>query len=146
MKSALFSLLTCALTLGACSDRDPVSSNEPTEPAAKRRISSITWTSTPVAGRAESRIHPLGTDEAVQIRSLLSITGAASLGGALRNGVELAVRDFGAIHGRTADFTEFPNQMTGESGDVRVVKHHSVRYDVLLGKRPVQTVPQLYRH
>ena len=29
MKSALFFLLTCALTLGACSDRDPVSANEP---------------------------------------------------------------------------------------------------------------------
>ncbi len=116
MKSALFSFLTCALTLGACSDRDPVSSNEPTEPAAKRRISSIIWTSTPVAGRAESRIHPLGTDEAVQIRSLLSITGAASLGGALRNGVELAVRDFGDIHGRAVELGESMDSMCSPEG------------------------------
>ena len=116
MKSALFPFLTCALTLGACSDRDPVSSNEPTEPAAKRRISSIIWTSTPVAGRAESRIHPLGTDEAVQIRSLLSITGAASLGGALRNGVELAVRDFGDIHGRAVELGESMDSMCSPEG------------------------------
>ncbi len=116
MKSALFSFLTCALTLGACSDRDPVSSNEPTEPAAKRRISSIIWTTTSVAGRAESRIHPLGTDEAVQIRSLLSITGAASLGGALRNGVELAVRDFGDIHGRAVELGESMDSMCSPEG------------------------------
>ena len=31
MQSALFFLFTCALTLGACSDRDPVSANQPTE-------------------------------------------------------------------------------------------------------------------
>ena len=116
MQSALFFLTICALTLGACSDLDPVSSNEPTEPAAKRRISSIIWTSTPVAGRAESRIHPLGTDEAVQIRSLLSITGAASLGGALRNGVELAVRDFGDIHGRAVELGESMDSMCTPDG------------------------------
>ena len=116
MQSALFFLFTCALTLGACSDRDPVSANQPTEAAAKRRISSITWTTTPVAGRAESRIHPLGTDEAVQIRSLLSITGAASLGGALRNGVELAVRDFGDIHGRAVELGESMDSMCSPEG------------------------------
>ena len=49
MKFALFFLLTCTLTLGACSDRDPVSSNQPTA-AAKRVISNVTWTRTPVAG------------------------------------------------------------------------------------------------
>ncbi len=41
----------------------------------------------------------VGAGEAVQIRSLLSITGAASLGEVTRRGVELAVRDFGDIHG-----------------------------------------------
>lgn len=116
MKSALFFLFTCALTLGACSDRDPVSSNEPTEPAAKRRISSITWTTTPVAGRAESRLYPLGAGEAVQIRSLLSITGASSLGAALRHGIELAVRDFGDIHGRSIELGESMDSMCSPDG------------------------------
>ena len=111
MQSALFFLLTCALTLGACSDRDPVSANQPTEAAAKRRMSSITWTSTAVAGLAESRIPSLGAvevsaGEAVQIRSLLSLTGASSLGTALRNGIELAVRDFGDIRGYAIDLGE----------------------------------------
>ncbi|MCE2449782.1 MAG: branched-chain amino acid ABC transporter substrate-binding protein, partial [Candidatus Latescibacteria bacterium] len=111
MQSALFFFLTCALTLGACSDRDPVSANQPTEAAAKRRISSITWTTTPVAGLAESRIPSLGVVEvsaggAVQIRSLLSITGASSLGASLHNGIELAVRDFGDIRGYAIDLGE----------------------------------------
>ena len=84
MKFALFFLLTCTLTLGACSDRDPVSSNQPTA-AAKRVISNVTWTRTPVAGLAESRHHPLGVVEIragqpVHIRSLLAHTIAPSLG------------------------------------------------------------------
>ena len=104
MKFALFFLFTCALTLGACADRDPVSSNEPTEPAAKRRISSIIWTSIPVAGLAESRIPSLGAVEVsagapVKIRSLFSHTIAPGLGIPQRRGVELAVRDIGSIHG-----------------------------------------------
>ena len=63
MKFALFFLLTGVLALSACSDRDPVSSNQPTAAAAKRVISNVTWTRSPAAGRAESRIHPLGVVE-----------------------------------------------------------------------------------
>ena len=45
----------------------------------------------------------VGAGEAVQIRSLLSLTGAASLGASLRNGVELAVRDYGDVHGHAIE-------------------------------------------
>ena len=41
--------------------------------------------------------------EAVQIRSLLSHTGADSLGASLRYGVELAVRDYGDLHGHAIE-------------------------------------------
>ena len=41
----------------------------------------------------------VGEGEAIHIRSLLSITGASSLGAALRYGIELAVRDFSDVHG-----------------------------------------------
>ena len=54
MKFALSFLLTGLLVLGACSDRDPVSSNSPGEPSGKRISSSLTL-SAPVAGLAESR-------------------------------------------------------------------------------------------
>ena len=56
MKSALFFLLTCALTLGACSDRDPVSANQPTEAAAKRRISHSQHNSDQLPRRRASRV------------------------------------------------------------------------------------------
>ena len=45
----------------------------------------------------------IGTGEAVQIRSLLSHTGADSLGASLRYGVELAVRDYGDLHGHAIE-------------------------------------------
>ena len=48
----------------------------------------------------------LGAGEAVQIRSLLSMSGASSLGVPLRHGIELAVRDFGDIHGRAVELGE----------------------------------------
>ena len=48
--------------------------------------------------------------------------------------------------GRSADFAEFLDEMVGETGDVRVVKYHSVGYHVLIGKRAVQPVSQFYRH
>ena len=41
----------------------------------------------------------VGEGEAVHIRSLLSLTGAPSLGAALYYGIELAVRDFEDVHG-----------------------------------------------
>ena len=99
MKLALFFLFTCALTLGACSSAD-----QPTEAAAKRVLSSVTWTSAPVAGRAESQYHPLGAvevraGEAVQLRSLLAHTISPSTGATQRYAVELAVRDVGSIRG-----------------------------------------------
>ena len=45
----------------------------------------------------------IGAGEAVQIRSLLSHTGADSLGASLRHGIELAVRDFGDLHGHAVE-------------------------------------------
>lgn len=78
----VFLPVTCLLTLGACFDRDPVSPNQQAGPLGAVEI---------------------GAGEAVQIRSLLSITGAASLGGALRYGCELAVADYGNVHGRPVD-------------------------------------------
>ena len=54
------------------------------------------------AGRSAAAEYPgtveVGAGEAVQIRSLLSLTGASSLGASLRYGSELAVRDYGDIH------------------------------------------------
>ena len=121
MKFALFFLLTCALTLGACSDHDPVSSNQPTQAAAKRVISNVTWTSTPVAGRAESRLHPLGVvevraGESVQIRSLLAHTIAPSLGITERYAIELAVRDIGSIRGYAIELGEPVDGTCGPDG------------------------------
>ena len=54
--------------------------------------------------------------EAVQIRSLLSLTGASSLGESLRNGIELAVRDFGTIHGRAVELGESLDSMCSPEG------------------------------
>ena len=45
----------------------------------------------------------VGAGEAVQIRSLLSHTGADSLGASLRYGAELAVRDYGDLHGHAIE-------------------------------------------
>ena len=111
MKFALFFLLTGVLALSACSDRDPVSSNQPTAAAAKRVISNVTWTRSPAAGRAESRLHPLGVvevraGESVQIRSLLAHTIAPSVGTTQRYAIELAVRDIGSIRGYAIELGE----------------------------------------
>ena len=68
---------------------------------------------------------PLGTvtisrGESVRIRSLLSITGAPSLGIAARRGVELAVRDVGTVRGRTVDLGDPLDSMcTPEGGRAR---------------------------
>ena len=45
----------------------------------------------------------IGAGEAVQIRSLLSLTGASSLGASLRYGIELAVRDYGDLYGHAIE-------------------------------------------
>ena len=58
----------------------------------------------------------VGAGEAVQVRSLLSITGAASLGGALRHGCELAVADYGDIHGHAVDLGESLDAMCSPEG------------------------------
>ena len=116
MKFALFFLFICALTLGACSSAD-----QPTEAAAKRIISSVTWTSAPVAGRAESQRHPFGVvevraGEPVQIRSLLAHTIAPSLGVTERYAIELAVRDIGSIRGYAIELGEPVDGTCGPDG------------------------------
>ena len=126
MKLVSSFLLTCALTLGGCSDLDPVSSNQPE--AAGKRISSSLTLSAPVAGLAESRPSrprfepgPLGAveveeGEAVQIRSLLAHTVAPSLGVPSRQSIELAVADFGPVHGREAELGEPVDGMCSPEG------------------------------
>ena len=126
MKLVLFSSLTCLLALGACSDQDPVSSHQP-ETAAKRISSSLTL-SAPVAGLAESRpstprfdAGPLGAvevgdGEALRIRSLLAHTVAPSLGVPSRQSIELAVADFGPVHGREVELGEPVDGMCSPEG------------------------------
>ena len=58
----------------------------------------------------------VGEGEAVQIRSLLSHTGAPSLGLASRYGVELAVRDFGSVHGHEVALGEPVDGTCGPDG------------------------------
>lgn len=58
----------------------------------------------------------IGADEAVQIRSLLSITVVPSLGAALRHACELAAADFGSIHGHTVDLGEAMDAMCSPEG------------------------------
>ena len=128
MKIPLSFLLTGLLVLGACSDRDPVSSNSPGEPSGKRISSSLTL-SAPVAGLAESRTEApafeagplgaveIGAGEAIQIRSLFSHTNEPGLAVPLRYSLELAAEDYGDIHGREVDLGESLDAMcTGEGG------------------------------
>ena len=76
----------------------------------------------PVGGRTRltgSSVRVLVTideGEAVQIRSLLTHTIAASLGVPSRNAVELAVRDYGAIHGHPVELGEAVDGMCGPEG------------------------------
>ena len=59
----------------------------------------------------------VGAGEAVQIRSLLSLTGAPSLGPALRYGVELAVRDYGDVHGHAIELGDsLDSRCTSDGG------------------------------
>ena len=58
----------------------------------------------------------IGAGEAVQIRSLFSITGASSLGAALRYGCELAVGDFGSVHGHAVNLGETVDAMCSPEG------------------------------
>ena len=69
MKLALVTLLSGVLTLGGCSDRDPVSSKGQAA-AAPKRISSTPTVSAPVAGRAESRVDRAALTQAYVARAL----------------------------------------------------------------------------
>ncbi len=76
----------------------------------------------PAGGRARltgSSVRVLVTideGEAVHIRSLLTQTIAASLGVPSRNAVELAVRDYGTIHGHPVELGEDVDGMCGPEG------------------------------
>ncbi len=59
-----------------------------------------------VTGSSMRALVTIGEGEAVQIRSLLTHTIAASLGVPSRNAIELAVRDFGMIHGHAVELGE----------------------------------------
>ena len=130
MKVPLSFLLTGLLVLGACSDRDPVSSTSPGEPSGKR-IGSGPARSAPVAGLAESRADmeapgfeagalgavEIGAGEAIRIRSLFSHTVVPGLATGLRKSLELAAADYGDIHGREVDLGESLDAMcSGEGG------------------------------
>lgn len=97
MKSSLTLTFTFAstLVLGSCSDRDPVSPRFEAGPLGAVEI---------------------GKDEGVQIRSLLSQTIVPSLGTASRYSIELAVRDFGGIHGREIDLGDPVDAMCSPEG------------------------------
>ena len=58
----------------------------------------------------------IGTGEAVQIRSLLSHTGAPSFGMPIRYGIELAVADVGDVRGRAIDLGEPIDSMCSGTG------------------------------
>ena len=59
-----------------------------------------------VTGSSMRALVTIGEGEAVQIRSLLTHTIAASLGVPSRNAVELAVQNFGMIHGHAVELGE----------------------------------------
>ena len=58
----------------------------------------------------------VGAGEAIQIRTLLSHTGAPTFGAPLRYGIELAVRDMGDIHGRQVDLGQPLDGMCSGAG------------------------------
>ena len=69
-----------------------------------------------VTGSSMRSLVMVGEGEAVQIRSLLAHTIATSLGVPSRNAVELAVRDFGMIHGHQVELGEPIDGMCGPEG------------------------------
>ena len=83
----------------------------------------------PIGGRAQvtgssmRSLVTVGEGEAVQIRSLLSITGASSLGESLRNGIELAVQDFGNIHGHAVELGESLDSKCSPEGGHHGAEH-----------------------
>ncbi len=59
-----------------------------------------------VTGSSMRSLVAIGEGEALQIRSLLTHTVAATIGGPSRNAIELAVQDFGMIHGHAVELGE----------------------------------------
>ena len=58
----------------------------------------------------------IGPGEPVEVRTLLSLTGASSLGGPLRASVEMAVGDFGGIHGHEVELGPAVDSMCSPDG------------------------------
>lgn len=69
-----------------------------------------------VTGTYERALVAIGEGQAVHIRSLLTHTIAASLGDPSRKAVELAVRDFGTVHGRNVELGDPIDGMCGPEG------------------------------
>ena len=69
-----------------------------------------------VTGSSMPSLVEIDEGEAVQIRSLLTHTIAASLGGPSRNAIELAVQDFGLIHGHAVELGESIDTGCGPEG------------------------------
>lgn len=69
-----------------------------------------------VTGSSMRSLVEIDEGEAVQIRSLLTQTIAASLGGPSRNAIELAVQDFGMIHGHAVELGEPIDSGCGPEG------------------------------
>ena len=69
-----------------------------------------------VTGSSMRSLVEIDEGEAVQIRSLLTHTIAASLGGPSRNAIELAVQDFGMIHGHAVELGESIDTGCGPEG------------------------------
>ena len=76
-----------------------------------------------VTGSSTRSLVEIDENEAVQIRSLLSLTGASSLGESLRNGIELAVQDFGMIHGHTVELGESLDSKCSPEGGHHGAEH-----------------------
>ena len=76
-----------------------------------------------VTGSSTRSLVAIGEGEAVQIRSLLTHTIAASLGGPSRNAIELAVQDFGMIHGHAVELGEPLDTGCGPEGGHHGAEH-----------------------
>lgn len=69
-----------------------------------------------VTASYERALVAFGEGQAVHIRSLLTHTIAASLGDPSRKAVELAVRDYGTVHGRNVELGDPIDGMCGPEG------------------------------
>ena len=76
-----------------------------------------------ITGSSMRSLVEIDEGEAVQIRSLLTHTIAASLGGPSRNAVELAVQDFGMIHGHAVELGEPIDSGCGPEGGHHGAEH-----------------------